>query len=388
MHNALVIAFFVSVYLILHSYLFYPAFMLVFFSKYKNKVSEYTHSDDLPMVAVLIAAYNEEKVIKEKIESVFRSEYPASKIKIYVGSDASSDGTDSIVENLRSEYPSLKLVKFNARVGKISIINYLQSLGNEEILIMTDANVNFSPHTVFELVKKFKDDRVGLVAANIIKESRHSDGITMQEKTYLTLENKIKNCESNAFNLIMGAEGGCYAIRDNLFCQVPLKFIVDDFFITMQVLTRKKYVLFNPLAICFEDVASDTSGEYKRKVRISSGNFQNLFFFNSLLFSFWKPLTFVFWSHKVLRWLTPFFLVISLLSSAVLMIHSAVFLFLFCLQFFGFLLPVFNETLSFKNVFLKFVSHFYLMNLALLHGFFKFCQGIKSSVWQPVKRNV
>lgn len=388
MHNVLLISFLISVYLILHTYLFYPAVMLVFFSKYKNNILEYSALEELPSVAVLIAAYNEEKVIKEKIESVFRSDYPSSKIKVYVGSDASDDQTDVIVEALKTTYPQLELVKFKSRVGKISIINYLQSLGNEEILIMTDANVNFTSQTIFELIKKFKDERVGLVAATIVKESLTNEGITTQEKTYLTLENKLKNCESNAFNLIMGAEGGCYAIRDNLFSKVPLKFIVDDFFITLQVLTRGKFALFNPKAICFEDVANDTAGEYKRKVRISSGNFQNLFFFKNFLFTFWKPLTFAFWSHKVLRWLTPLFLIISLLSSALLMIHQPLFSVLFSLQFFGFLLPVFNSVFDFKNSFLKFISHFYLMNLALLHGFFKYCQGIQTSVWQPVKRNV
>ena len=388
MDNALLIIFSVSVILIFHTYVLYPLIMILLFSKPKNKVLEYTEHEDLPDVAVLIAAYNEERVIREKIDSVFATTYPVSKIKVYVGSDASADNTDSIVEALKSNYPNLELVKFSGRVGKISIINHLQSMGDEEILIMTDANVIFKPGTLFELVKKFKDENVGIVAANIVKESINNEGITFQEKKYLSMENKIKACESNAFNLIMGAEGGCYAIRDNLFSKVPLKFIVDDFFITMQVLNRGKLTLFNPEAVCIEDVPSDTAGEYKRKVRISSGNFQNLFFFKKILFTFWKPVSFTFWSHKVLRWLTPFFLILSLVSSVGLIRSHPVFIFLFCIQLTGFLFPLFDRLLNFRNPALKFVSHFYLMNLALLDGFFKFTQGIKTSVWQPIKRNV
>lgn len=388
MHNVLLIIFIASVLLIVHTYLLYPAAMMLLFPKPRKNILEYSQKDSLPDVAVLIAAYNEEKVIREKVDSVFNTSYPLSKIKVYVGSDASGDDTDVIVETLKQKYSNLELVKFHGRVGKISIINHLQSLGDEDILIMTDANVIFRPTTLFELIKQFKDERVGIVAANIIKESLNNEGISYQEKKYLSMENKVKACESNAFNLIMGAEGGCYAIRNNLFSKVPLKFIVDDFFITMQVLNRGKLTLFNPDAICIEDVSSDTAGEYKRKVRISSGNFQNLFFFKKLLFSFWKPVSFAFWSHKVLRWLTPFFLIVSFVSSALLMSDHTIFIFLFFAQLLGFLSPLVNHVFKFQDPAFKFISHFYLMNFALLDGFIRFTRGIKTSVWQPIKRNV
>ena len=388
MYNLLLVIFLISVVFILHTYLFYPVGMMLLFSKRRKKIEEFITDENLPSVAVLIAAYNEEKVIREKIISVFNTNYPLSKIKVYVGSDASLDRTESIVAELKNKYANLELVKFGGRVGKISIINHLQSLGEEDILIMTDANVIFGKATLFELVKMFKDERVGIVAANIVKESLTNEGIAFQEKKYLSLENRIKACESNAFNLIMGAEGGCYAIRNNLFSKVPLKFIVDDFFITMQVLVRGKYTLFNPLALCIEDVPTGTAGEYQRKVRISSGNFQNLFFFKKLLFTFWKPIGFTFWSHKVLRWLTPFFLFISFICSAILIPYHPAFIFLFALQLLGLLFPLIDHLVPFRNKTFKFISHFYLMNFALLQGFVKFTRGIKSSVWQPVKRNV
>jgi cellulose synthase/poly-beta-1,6-N-acetylglucosamine synthase-like glycosyltransferase len=388
MHSLLLFIFIGSVALIVHTYVIYPLLMMFFFRKPLTKVKEYTVHDKLPNVAVLVAAYNEEKVIGEKIESVFSTDYPISKIKVYVGSDASADNTENIIEELKKKYTNLELVKFSGRVGKISIINHLQSMGDEEILVMTDANVIFRKETIFELIKKFKDERVGIVAGNIIKESFSDEGISYQEKKYLSIENKIKTGESNAFNLIMGAEGGCYAIRDNLFSKVPLKFIVDDFFITLQVLKRGKFTLFNPNSVCIEDVPSDTAGEYKRKVRISSGNFQNLFFFKKLLVPFWTSIGFTFWSHKVLRWLTPFFLIFSLLSSACLIAYHRIFVVLFIIQLLGFLFPFLNYIFNFKSSALKFISHFYLMNFALLEGFIKFTQGIKTSVWQPVKRNV
>src|SRR5436190_4083859 len=346
MYSVLFIIFAISIVLILHTYLFYPIGMMLFFSKDKKKLDEYAGDDILPEVAVLIAAYNEEKVIGEKISSVFNTSYKG-KVKVYVGSDASLDETEAIVKKLQREHNNLELVRFSGRVGKISIINHLQSLGDESILIMTDANVIFRPDTIFELVRKFKDSRVGIVAANIIKVSINEKGIAFQEKKYLSLENRIKSCESNAFHVIMGAEGGCYAIRNSLFSKVPLKFIVDDFFITMQVIIRGKFTVFNRQAICLEDVSSDTGGEYRRKVRISSGNFQNLFFFKRLLLRFWQPVGFIFWSHKVLRWLTPFFLLLALITSCLLIPVHIIFLVLFLLQTLGMLFPLFNFLIPF-----------------------------------------
>ena len=387
MYNLLIIILICSSFLILHTYVFYPLFMILIYRNSNHNQLLFYSGHELPSIAILIAAHNEEKVIEKKILSVFNTNYPSSKLKVFIGSDASTDRTDQIISNLTITYSNLEFIKFKGRVGKISIINHLQSLCDEPVLILSDANVIFKQNTIFELVKYFKDSNVGLVSANIIKESSNNDGISYQEKKYLNFENKIKASESYAFNFIMGAEGGCYAIRNNLFSKVPSNFIVDDFFITMQVLERKNYALLNNLAICIEDVTTDISSEYRRKVRISSGNFQNLFFFKHLLFDF-SSICFAFWSHKVLRWLTPFFIFICLFSSVFLIPYHKFFIWISCIQLVLLLFPLFNYFFKFNNVFLKFIAHFYLMNFALFEGFIKFIKGIKSSIWEPINRNV
>ena len=387
MYNLLIIILICSSFLILHTYVFYPLFMILIYRNSNHNQLMFYSDHELPAIAILIAAHNEEKVIEKKILSVFNTNYPSSKLKVFIGSDASTDRTDQIISNLTNTYSNIEFIKFKGRVGKISIINHLQSLCDESVLILSDANVIFKQNTIFELVKYFKDSNVGLVSANIIKESSNNDGISYQEKKYLNFENKIKASESYAFNFIMGAEGGCYAIRNNLFSKVPSNFIVDDFFITMQVLERKNYALLNNLAICIEDVTTDISSEYRRKVRISSGNFQNLFFFKHLLFDF-SSICFAFWSHKVLRWLTPFFIFICLFSSVFLIPYHKFFIWISCIQLLLLLFPLFNYFFKFNNVFLKFIAHFYLMNFALFEGFIKFIKGIKSSIWEPINRNV
>ena len=387
MYNLLIIILICSSLLILHTYVFYPLFMILIYRNSNHNQLLFYSDDELPSIAILIAAHNEEKVIEKKILSVFNTNYPSSKLKVFIGSDASTDRTDEIISNLTNTHSNIEFIKFKGRVGKISIINHLQSLCDEPVLILSDANVIFKQNTIFELVKYFKDSNVGLVSANIIKESSNNDGISYQEKKYLNFENKIKASESYAFNFIMGAEGGCYAIRNNLFSKVPSNFIVDDFFITMQVLERKNYALLNNLAICIEDVTTDISSEYRRKVRISSGNFQNLFFFKHLLFDF-SSICFAFWSHKVLRWLTPFFIFICLFSSVFLIPYHKFFIWISCIQLVLLLFPLLNYFFKFNNVFLKFIAHFYLMNFALFEGFIKFIKGIKSSIWEPINRNV
>lgn len=382
----LLIIFFVGLALIAHTYLFYPLFMILRFKEKKNVVSLQPPSD-LPAVSILIAAYNEEKVIKEKLQSVLMGNYPSHLLTIYVGSDASSDKTDELVSDFAVLHPNVKLLRFEDRGGKTSIINRLQLAVKDELLILTDANVFFTPDTIGLLVAAFRDETIGLVAANIIKTSEKNEGISLQEKKYLSLENQLKSAESKAWGFIMGAEGGCYAMRSNLFTKIPDNFIVDDFYLTLQVLAKDKNALFCEEALCYEDVAGDAGGEFRRKVRISSGNFQNLFFFRKFLLPIWRPLAFSFWSHKVLRWLTPFLLIILLLVSAALASVYPAFLVLTVLQVVGIMLPLLNHYFKFKFEALRFISHFYLMNAALLMGFFRYSKGIKSSVWQPVNRH-
>jgi len=185
----------------------------------------------------------------------------------------------------------------------------------------------------------------------------------------------------------MGAEGGCYAIRKVSFSKVPPKFFMDDFYITMNVIEQGKQIVFDKEAVCNEDVPTKSAEEFKRKVRISIGNFQNLMRYKSLLFSF-NGISFAFWSHKVLRWLTPFLLITAFISTYFLMFHDAYFKILFLLQLFGFVTPVLDWLLRINIPLMRFVSHFYLMNLALLRGFIIYMKGVESNVWQPTKREV
>lgn len=352
----------------------------------KKKDNEINPINFEPEVALLIAAYNEEKVIGEKIKSILDGNYPISKLSIYIGSDASTDKTNEIISSYASQYPQIKLINFGGRTGKAAIINKLASMAQEDIFILTDANVIFSKDTISKLVKNFSNPKVEQVCANIKKVSAKNIGIQSLEKGYLNIENKIKKAESNRWGIVMGAEGGCYAIRKKSYSPVPPNYYMDDFYITMGVINKGGQVLFEEDAICYEDLPSQSSEEHKRKIRISIGNYQNLSVYKNLLWPPWKAIGYAFISHKVLRWFTPFFLIIILLCSILLSMHSKFFLILTCTQLSLFILPLFIPLLG-KMKPALFIAHFYSMNFALLKGFIIYVKGVKSSVWEPTKRN-
>ncbi len=378
------IVFFVSAYCILHTYLFYPLWMIS--RKMKSAILE--EKDFTPQIAIVFAAYNEELVIEAKLKSIYDSNYPQDKIKIYIGSDSSIDSTDTIVEKFRQKYSNIFFKRFSARTGKTNIVNDLVSEVKESIMVLTDANVIFDKLLLQQLVSPLQNEKVGIVGAYIIKQSAIEEGIAKQEKAYMQLENKLKLAESNTWQLVMGVEGGCYAIKKDCFEPVPSHFQVDDFYITLSVLQKKYEVLFNDKAICYEDVPTNSQVEFKRKVRISTGNFQNLKQFKSLLFPPFSPLAFAFLSHKVLRWLTPFFLIFCFLSSLYLAICTPFFVLVFLAQLLLLIVAIIDVFVVFKIKILKYISHFYSMNLALLIGFFRFAKGVNTSIWEPTKRNV
>ena len=366
---------------ILQTYFIYPA-ALILGGKSKRESPALNIS---LTVGVIIAAYNEENVIAKKIQSILDSNYPSEKITIYIGSDASTDKTNELVASFQKTHPNVHLKIFQGRSGKAFIINDLAKECRDDIFILTDANVFFTQNTISNLVRHFSNIETKQVCANIIKTSDKNIQIQGLEKKYLLLENTIKLKESNTWGFVIGAEGGCYAIRRESYTPVPKNFFMDDFYITMSVIKNKGQVLFDDEAIVFEDLPVESSEEFKRKIRISTGNYQNLFAFKSLLWPFWSPISFAFISHKILRWLTPFFLLVIFMTSIFLMNYNAIFNYLVIAQAILFISPLFIPFVK-KAKPLLFVAHFYNMNLALLIGFFNYLKGVKTSVWQPTVR--
>ncbi|MCP4522115.1 MAG: glycosyltransferase [Cytophagales bacterium] len=386
------IVFWIAVLGLFQTYVFFPIILSILAKgkKQNEEIYALNNINDLPKVSILLAAYNEELVIEEKIKSTFDTSYPLDKIEFWIGSDASSDRTEEIIKEYQQKYPQLKLNVFEGRTGKIGIINKLAEFAKGEVFIMTDANVFFDKETIYQLVKHYKNEEIHLVGGNILNQALKKDGISHQEKTYLQRENIMKYQEGILWGSMMGAFGGVYSMRSASFVTVPKGFIVDDFFLTFVVLEKGKKAINELEAICYEDVSNKASEEFRRKVRISIGNFQNLGRFKKTLFPFYKGLGFSFLSHKVLRWLGPFCILLAIISSGILAYYqTSLYGYLLYAQLILMSIPIWDTLLQKLKIHIfgfRFISHFYLMNLALLVGFFKYMKGVENNIWTPTQR--
>ena len=383
------IIFFLSLFCIFYPYFFYPLFLKIA-SKNKQLNLNLTSLENLPTVSILMAAYNEEKVLEQKIRSVFNSDYPKELIEFYVGSDCSSDKTNEILLQLEKEFPQLKINLFTERQGKVKIINSFFDRMKNEIAIITDANIMFEKNTLLELISPFSDEKIGLVDTQIIHTNLQKDGISHQESTYLNFETNKKHQESILFGIIAGTFGGCYAVRKKLLEKVPENFLVDDFFICIKVILQNFKAIINVNARVFEDISNDAKVEFRRKIRIATGSFQNLFFFFGKFLNIFSTVGFVIFSHKVLRWFGPFFILFAVFSLAFLSFYSQFYLLLFLFTVVVILLccvDIFLRKFNIHLFLIRYLTHFLISNFAILLGFFRYLRGVESSVWLPTQRN-
>lgn len=386
------IIFWICVLAILHSYVFYPLILRLLAAGKKLYVPPAFADGNRPMVHILMAAYNEEAVIRAKMENLLNADYPKDKLQIWVGSDNSTDGTNEILEEFAAKYPQVRVHIFKQRTGKIGIINQLfmaANTGTNDVLVMTDADVQFEKDTIEKLVEHFQDEQIGLVAANPRNMAEKGSGVSHLERKYIDGENRTKYLEGLLWGSMMGAFGAGYAVRANLFKAVPEHFKVDDFYISMQVLKQGYKAIKVPESICYEESPEEISEEFRRKVRIGTGNYQNLRAFASLLWPPFNTIAFAFLSHKVLRWLGPFLLIAMYLSNLALVEVNVFYRVAFLLQNFLLFLPLLEtglRKLGIHSIPLRFVTYFYYMNLALLVGFYKYLKGEQTNVWEPTKR--
>ena len=381
--------FWICLFLLVYTYFIFP-FSTIFLARKKSLNNKfYKQEDEIPSVSILIAAYNEQEVIKEKVMSIINSNFSSSKMEIIIGSDCSTDNTNEIISELAKNYSFLNAKIFTERSGKSAVVNKLVKQAKNEILILTDANIIFSKNTIQSLIRHFKNSKIGLVDSNMVNIGIKKSGISLQEKTYISSEVKFKHAESKLLGMLMGPFGGCFAIRKSLFIPIPENFMVDDFFVCMNILKNGNLAINDLDAVVYEDVSNQISEEFRRKRRISMGNFINLFHFKKLLLKPFTKLGFIFLSHKVIRWFGPILLLLVLASNFILISDSIFYKIAFFSQLILFISPFIDlllRKIGIHVLILRFVTHFYSMNLALFMGMIDYLTVNKKGVWEPTKR--
>ena len=282
------------------------------------------------------------------------------------------------------------LRRFGARTGKPAIINNLAAQASGSVLVLTDANIIFDPDALRRIAVWFLEPDIGLVAANIVTRNLCGrGGIAPQEDAYVRREIQIKHRQSVVSGVVIAPFGACYAIRKADFRPVPRGYAVDDFYISMQPLVLGRCAVQDMEAICREDASEHVSSEFRRKVRMSRGNFQNLSAFRSVALRPWSVLGFHFVSHKVLRWMSPGFILLSYAACGVLALSHTAYRALFVLMLVGLASPALDELfdrLGLRVRLVRFASYFLMMNVALGYGFLLWASGSTGGVWQTNRR--
>lgn len=389
--------FWISLSAILYTYFGYPILIWLMPSRNAQKVER--QSTDTPSVTLLIAAYNEKNVIEDKIKNSLAIEYPKDKLQILIITDGSDDGTDVIVKSF--ENAGVKLLHQPERKGKMAAINRAMPEATGEIIVFSDANNFYKPDTIQKLVQPFIDPQVGAVSGS--KTIQKGDGeLGNSEGLYWKYESFIKKQESRVSSCTSVA-GEILAIRKKLYSTPPNYIINDDFFSAMQVLRQGYRIVYAQDAQSTERISPSAKDEITRRKRINAGRYQAI----SMSFGLLPKKTILIWqivSHKYLRPLVPFFMMIVLLMNFLAVFipyprpnhwlylsspFGAVFL---TLQVVFYLMAVIGMKIEKKQgdhrlrLLLYLPTFLVNSNLAALQGFFQFMKGEQGHLWQKVER--
>ncbi len=387
MTDTFIYIFYILLFIPVNSFILYP-FVIFIISKFVKAVNY--NKDNLPKVSLLIAAYNEEKVIEERLKNIASLDYDFSKIEVHIGSDYSSDRTNEILLKKQNEYHWLKIHLFKERRGKASVLNDLIKLANYDIVVFSDANTEFKKDALKNLVYQFQEEKIGGVCGKLIlTEDEVEKTESVEERKYWLYETVIKESESN-LGLLFAANGGIFAIRKKLFEQIPIKkAVTDDLFISLSVIGKGYKFVYAKDACAVESVGKDVTTEFKRKVRFSATNFQTMTLCFRSIIRQGLLISYAFFSHKISRWFLPFNLILLYLFSVLLFGKSIIINNLFYLQSLFYLLALLGYigTKIRVKFFLFSLPYFFVIaNIAVIKGFFKFLNKKHSVIWESTKR--
>ncbi|RFM30184.1 glycosyltransferase family 2 protein [Deminuibacter soli] len=382
--------FYTSIFVVLYNYLGY-AVIVVLLNAVKKRLFPQPAAVNapLPTVSFIVAAYNEADCIEQKIQNSLALDYPSGKIEFLFITDGSTDATPGIV----ARYPQVKLLHKPERQGKSAALNRVAAAAGNDILVFNDANTILNPGALLQLVQHYADARVGGVAGEKkVLSAADSNEVGEGEGMYWKYESFLKKIDARFYSVV-GAAGELFSMRRSLFTAVPQNIILDDFVISLQAAQKGYRIMYEPAAVAMELPSFSLEDEQKRKVRIAAGGFQAMWLLRSLLF-FWKHprLTFLYVSHRVLRWaLSPFCLIITLLSNIALACITDGYLYkitlmLQCCFYAAAFLSRYAKPGTRLAKLLKLPYYFVFMNLSVVLGFIRFVRGGQAAAWEKSRR--
>lgn len=348
----------------------------------------YRTDDEFPEATMVIAAYNESDFIEEKIKNTLTLDYPEGKLKIYVVTDGSTDNTPELV----ARYPQVELFHEPRRSGKIHAVNRVMQQVRTPVTVFSDANTLLNKEVLKNMIRHYKDPQVGGIAGEKRVFKNAANNAAGGEGIYWKYESYLKKMDSELYS-VMGAAGELFSVRTALFEPPASNMIIEDFYVSMEIVSRGHRFVYEPEAYAMETASATIDEEWKRKVRIAAGGFQAIAKLKRLFnFFHYGVISFEYISHRVLRWtLAPLALCVVLIGNILLVALSANLIYdflLVCQVFFygsailGYLYR--NKGITIKGFFVPF--YFLVMNLSVYFGFARYLGGKQSVVWERAKR--
>lgn len=335
-----------------------------------------------PGVSIIVPAHNEESQIEAKLVNLLELHYPSDLVEILVGSDGSSDSTEEIVR--RFAHRRVRLVSFSQQRGKSAMQNALVAAAGKDILLFTDADCFCSPDSLQFAVEHFHDHRIGLVTASPRYVNEARTAVAQNESLYLRYETWLRYLESER-GLLSMASGSFFAMRRSLWQPLP-QHMGDDFVLPLRaaqagICTR----LDRRLSVFTHLSQSDAHSMLKLKIRIIAKDFRALLSHRSLLNPLrHRPRAVALWSHKLLRWLVPYFLIALMISNIALLGRPAFTVFFavqaafYVLALAGFISPYLSSCTA-----CSLPMSFCLVNFASLVGTLTFLARRSTGKWRP-----
>lgn len=338
-----------------------------------------------PTVTIIITAYNEERALAAKLENTLALDYPRELLEIIVASDCSNDRTDEIVREFSAQ--GVRLCRQPERLGKTAAQNAAVEKARGEIIIFSDATSHYQPNVIATMMPNFADAAVGCVAGRLVYVDPADSRVGRGARSYWSYETFLKKHESRAGSLI-GASGCLYAVRKSAY--VPLYHeACSDFIIATKMVEQRLRAIYEPDAVCTEETNRRSDAEMKMRVRVIAQTFTDLWRHRAMLNPFRSGFYAVqLLSHKVMRYLVPFFLIALFAASAILAPASFAYRVLFAAQLFGYACALFAwllEKVGIRSRLLALPQYFVLANVASLIACYQFIRGERYASWEPIR---
>ena len=387
------IVFWLSLFIVFYTFVGYGILLYLIIKikrVFRGKPASVTPIDSLlPCCTLIVAAFNEELFIEDKIKNCLQLKYPAGKLKLLFVTDGSSDATTSIIDR----YPQVTLLHQDNRAGKIAAVHRAMAHTDTEIVVFTDANTFLNTDAMINICRHYIDKTVGAVAGEKrVQIDKNADASSAGEGFYWKYESTLKKWDSELYSVV-GAAGELFSVRRSLYEDVPADTVLDDFMISMLIAAKGYRIIYEPKSFAMETGSENVREELKRKIRIAAGGIQSILRLKSLFNPFKYPvLSFQYVSHRVLRWtVTPFLLILAFLLNIVLVVQSGAFLLdvVLLAQLLFYALAIAGLIMEKRHIRIKalFVPYYFcVMNYAVLMGIIRYFTKKQSAVWERAQR--